>query len=39
MANPGLLEEIRKLKGKNLVCFCSPKPCHGDVILELANKL
>jgi len=38
-ANPGLLEEIRKLKGKNLVCFCSPKPCHGDVILELANKL
>ena len=39
MANPGLLEEIRKLKGKNLVCFCHPKPCHGDVILELANKI
>lgn len=25
------------LKGKNLVCFCAPKPCHGDVLLELAN--
>ncbi len=23
---------------KDLVCWCSPKPCHGDVLLELANK-
>ena len=38
-AHPGLLEEIRKLKGKNLVCFCSPKPCHGEVLLEPANQL
>ncbi len=20
------------LRGKNLVCWCSPQPCHGDVI-------
>lgn len=29
----------RELKGKNLVCFCAPKPCHGDVLLALANGL
>lgn len=37
-STPGMLEKIRKLKGKNLVCFCSPKPCHGDILLKLANK-
>ena len=26
-----------ELKGKNLVCWCAPKPCHADVLLELAN--
>lgn len=30
--------EIRlALKGKDLVCWCAPKACHGDVLLELAN--
>lgn len=28
---------IKELKGKDLVCWCSPKPCHGDVLLEIAN--
>jgi Domain of unknown function (DUF4326) len=28
----------RELRGKNLACFCSlDKPCHADVLLELAN--
>jgi hypothetical protein len=28
----------RELRGKNLACFCAPdKPCHADVLLELAN--
>lgn len=27
----------RELKGKNLVCFCAPLACHGDVLLEIAN--
>lgn len=27
--------DILSLDGKDLVCFCSPKPCHGDVIIEL----
>ena len=26
-----------ELKGKDLVCFCAPKACHGDVLLEIAN--
>lgn len=27
----------KELKGKNLVCFCAPLECHGDVLLEIAN--
>ena len=30
--------DIRELKGKDLVCWCAPKPCHADVLLELANR-
>lgn len=25
------------LKGKDLVCFCAPLPCHGDILLKIAN--
>ena len=28
---------IEELRGKDLVCWCSPLPCHADVLLELAN--
>lgn len=28
----------KELKGKDLVCWCSPKPCHGDVILDFLEK-
>ena len=27
----------RELAGKDLVCFCAPKPCHGDVLLDVSN--
>jgi hypothetical protein len=28
----------RKLKGKDLMCWCKPgDPCHGDVLLRIAN--
>ena len=27
-----------ELQGKDLVCYCAPKPCHADVLLELANQ-
>lgn len=36
--SPGLLYQLTELKDKNLVCWCAPLPCHGDVLLELANK-
>ena len=39
-SKPEMLEKARlELKGKDLVCFCSPKSCHGDVLLEVANSL
>jgi protein gp37 len=29
---------LETLRGKTLVCWCSPKHCHGDVLLELLGK-
>ena len=29
---------LSELKGKDLVCWCAPLPCHADVLLELANE-
>ncbi len=34
-----LLNDIHELEGKVLGCFCKPAACHGDVLVELANKL
>ncbi len=31
--------DVRPLIGKSLVCFCAPKPCHGDLLLQAAAKL
>jgi hypothetical protein len=25
------------LRGRDLVCWCAPLPCHADVLLEVAN--
>lgn len=34
-----LMQDIAQLRGKNLACWCAPgKPCHADLLLELANK-
>ena len=38
MNSPELLAQLGELKGKNLVCYCSPKACHGDILLRLANE-
>jgi hypothetical protein len=32
-----LLMRIGDLRGKRLGCWCSPKPCHGDILCELAD--
>ena len=29
---------VRKLRGKNLACWCRGAPCHADVLLALANR-
>lgn len=29
--------DFSELRGKDLVCWCAPLPCHADVLLELAN--
>jgi hypothetical protein len=31
---PEFLDELR---GKDLVCWCAPLPCHADLLLSLAN--
>ena len=30
-----LMERIPELAGQTLGCWCSPKPCHGDVLVKL----
>jgi len=35
---PELLSRIGELEGKVLGCWCKPKPCHGDVLVELIEK-
>jgi hypothetical protein len=32
---PDLMDRIEELRGKVLGCWCSPEPCHGDVLVEL----
>jgi hypothetical protein len=35
--NLELMASLSELKGRDLVCWCAPLPCHADVLLELAN--
>jgi uncharacterized protein DUF4326 len=34
---PELMNSLHELRGKILGCWCSPKPCHGDILKELAD--
>lgn len=34
---PDLLARLSELRGRDLVCWCSPQACHGHILLELAN--
>jgi hypothetical protein len=29
------MSELEKLSGNKLSCFCKPKACHGDIIVEV----
>jgi len=33
-----LLNDLHELDGKILGCWCKPKSCHGDVLIELIEK-
>jgi hypothetical protein len=35
---PRLLARVAALRGKTLVCWCKPEPCHGDVLARLADQ-
>lgn len=30
-------KNVHKLRGMTLGCWCAPKPCHGDTLLDLAE--
>lgn len=34
---PDLMASLHELRGRDLVCWCAPAPCHGDTLKELAN--
>lgn len=37
-STPDLMDEIKKLRGKILGCFCKPENCHGDILVEIAEE-
>ncbi|WP_054313315.1 DUF4326 domain-containing protein [Mesorhizobium sp. 1M-11] len=37
-SQPELLDALDELRGRDLVCWCAPLACHGDVLIELANQ-
>ncbi len=34
---PELMAALPELRGRRLACWCTPAPCHGDVLAELAE--
>ena len=38
LQQPQLLLKLETLRGKKLGCWCKPKACHGDILIELLNK-
>lgn len=33
-SEPSFRLRVESLRGKTLACFCKPKACHGDVIID-----
>lgn len=38
VARPALMNALDELRGRDLICWCAPLACHGDVLIELANR-
>jgi hypothetical protein len=39
LSNQELYHSLLELKGKHLVCWYKPAPCHGNILVDLLNKL
>jgi len=39
MTDTEFYRRVKDLKGKTLVCFCKPKPCHGDILIEYIERI
>lgn len=39
LSDPTFILKLEQLKGKRLGCFCKPKACHGDVLVEKIEEL
>ncbi len=37
-SQPELLNALEELRDKRLGCFCKPKTCHGDILVELLEQ-
>jgi hypothetical protein len=37
LKDPAFAAEVHSLAGRDLVCWCSPAPCHADVLAEVAE--
>ena len=38
VAQPELMSSLEELRSKRLGCWCAPKACHGDVLIELLDR-
>ena len=38
LGKPDLLDSLHELKDKVLGCWCKPKACHGDILIELIER-
>ena len=37
LGKPELLAQLHELKGKDVVCYCAPQACHGNILVHMAN--
>ena len=37
--DPELRRKLLELDGQELVCYCKPRPCHGDILIRLIEEL
>ena len=34
-----LRQRLLELDGHKLVCYCTPRPCHGDILIKLIEEI